>query len=222
MTEERPPRRLPPPLPPRRPQPSPRPIPIHPPRQDYPLRPVLQELSPHDENGQLSALRNPVAPREAQLSPETANRGREEYGRLSLQPTINNVLQTESRVYDVYRPSPQFAVNNALQPLSQGLARPLSASPAPVNDGTQFLNPGTRVRDRSASNPSRSTSAQRLPGVKDAPVIRKVLSLDGGGVRGLSTIIILKHIMKILNKKRGFEVHPWQEFDMIGGTSTGG
>jgi patatin-like phospholipase/acyl hydrolase len=61
-----------------------------------------------------------------------------------------------------------------------------------------------------------------VAGAKDAPIIRKILSLDGGGVRGLSAIIILKHIMKILNKKRGFVVDPWQEFDMIGGTSTGG
>lgn len=47
---------------------------------------------------------------------------------------------------------------------------------------------------------------------------------DGGGVRGLSTIIILYEIMKRVNHGRrpSEELHPWQVFDMIGGTSTGG
>ena len=46
--------------------------------------------------------------------------------------------------------------------------------------------------------------------------------LDGGGVRGLSIIMILKSIMRNLNRKRKTNLEPWQEFDMIGGTSTGG
>jgi patatin-like phospholipase/acyl hydrolase len=47
--------------------------------------------------------------------------------------------------------------------------------------------------------------------------------LDGGGVRGLSTILILKHLMSSISKKRGRRnMEPWEEFDMIGGTSTGG
>ncbi|CAI4214241.1 unnamed protein product [Parascedosporium putredinis] len=43
-----------------------------------------------------------------------------------------------------------------------------------------------------------------------------LLSLDGGGVRGLSTLGILKGIMSQLNRK------PCEVFDLIGGTSTGG
>ncbi len=56
----------------------------------------------------------------------------------------------------------------------------------------------------------------------EPPKIRKILSLDGGGVRGLSIIIILKSIMKRLNRQRKINPDPWEEFDMIGGTSTGG
>lgn len=45
--------------------------------------------------------------------------------------------------------------------------------------------------------------------------------LDGGGVRGMSTIAILRSLMERLAMKRKVPVvHPWQEFDMIGGTST--
>jgi predicted acylesterase/phospholipase RssA len=48
----------------------------------------------------------------------------------------------------------------------------------------------------------------------------KLLSLDGGGVRGLSSIMILKALMRNLHGDA--TVHPWQEFDLIAGTSTGG
>ena len=57
---------------------------------------------------------------------------------------------------------------------------------------------------------------------REAPNVRKILSLDSGGVRGLSIIMILKYIMRNLNRERGTRLDPWQEFDMIGGTSTGG
>jgi len=53
-----------------------------------------------------------------------------------------------------------------------------------------------------------------------------LLSLDGGGVRGLSTLYILKYIMDQLNAelaKRSLPPRkPCEVFDLIGGTSTGG
>ena len=53
-----------------------------------------------------------------------------------------------------------------------------------------------------------------------------LLSLDGGGVRGLSTLYILKGLMARLNRERqeaGLpRVRPCELFDLIGGTSTGG
>jgi patatin-like phospholipase/acyl hydrolase len=54
-----------------------------------------------------------------------------------------------------------------------------------------------------------------------------LLSLDGGGVRGLSTLYILKIIMDRLNDERKKTaslppVKPCEVFDLIGGTSTGG
>ena len=67
-----------------------------------------------------------------------------------------------------------------------------------------------------------ATGARETSKTRDPPKVRKILSLDGGGVRGLSIIIILKHIMRNLNRKRQLETQPWEEFDMIGGTSTGG
>src|SRR5436190_8434218 len=53
-----------------------------------------------------------------------------------------------------------------------------------------------------------------------------LLSLDGGGVRGLSTLYILKGLMTRLNDERETQqlphVKPCEIFDLIGGTSTGG
>jgi patatin-like phospholipase/acyl hydrolase len=51
-----------------------------------------------------------------------------------------------------------------------------------------------------------------------------LLSLDGGGVRGLSSLLILKDIMAQLNSEREHEqiLKPCDVFDLIGGTSTGG
>lgn len=53
-----------------------------------------------------------------------------------------------------------------------------------------------------------------------------LLSLDGGGVRGLSTLYILKIIFTRLNDERSrtgsSHVKPCEVFDLIGGTSTGG
>jgi hypothetical protein len=57
---------------------------------------------------------------------------------------------------------------------------------------------------------------------------RKVadVNLDGGGVRGLSTLLILKALMAAVNDERikvgQSAVKPCELFDLIGGTSTGG
>ena len=51
-----------------------------------------------------------------------------------------------------------------------------------------------------------------------------MLSLDGGGVRGLSSLIILRGIMERVNQGRSAaaRLRPCQIMDIIGGTSTGG
>ncbi|KAB8219792.1 hypothetical protein BDV33DRAFT_204096 [Aspergillus novoparasiticus] len=51
-----------------------------------------------------------------------------------------------------------------------------------------------------------------------------LLSLDGGGVRGLSSLYILKRLMTQLSRERPElgQVKPCEIFDLIGGTSTGG
>jgi patatin-like phospholipase/acyl hydrolase len=48
----------------------------------------------------------------------------------------------------------------------------------------------------------------------------RLLCLDGGGVRGLSSLQVLKQLMQGINAKS--PPKPCDYFDMIGGTSTGG
>jgi patatin-like phospholipase/acyl hydrolase len=48
----------------------------------------------------------------------------------------------------------------------------------------------------------------------------RLLALDGGGVRGLSTLIILQQLMETIDPEK--PPKPCEYFDMIGGTSTGG
>ncbi|KAH7364622.1 phospholipase, patatin family protein [Rhexocercosporidium sp. MPI-PUGE-AT-0058] len=71
--------------------------------------------------------------------------------------------------------------------------------------------------------------AQVMPVASESPLDRDglcILSLDGGGIRGLSTLLILKALMGKVNAERVKEgqavVKPCELFDLIGGTSTGG
>jgi patatin-like phospholipase/acyl hydrolase len=48
----------------------------------------------------------------------------------------------------------------------------------------------------------------------------RLLCLDGGGVRGLSSLFILKQLMETVNPET--PPKPCNYFDMIAGTSTGG
>jgi patatin-like phospholipase/acyl hydrolase len=52
----------------------------------------------------------------------------------------------------------------------------------------------------------------------------RILALDGGGVRGLSSLLILREIMDEIGRQNntGVAALPCEVFDMIGGTSTGG
>ncbi|KAJ5771711.1 FabD/lysophospholipase-like protein [Penicillium odoratum] len=52
----------------------------------------------------------------------------------------------------------------------------------------------------------------------------RILSLDGGGIRGISSLLILERIMQKIGNAKGLSdvPRPCDHFDLIGGTSTGG
>jgi patatin-like phospholipase/acyl hydrolase len=49
-----------------------------------------------------------------------------------------------------------------------------------------------------------------------------ILSLDGGGIRGIISCIVLKYIEEQLQKQEGAEARLGDYFDMVAGSSTGG
>lgn len=52
----------------------------------------------------------------------------------------------------------------------------------------------------------------------------RVLSLDGGGIKGLTSLLILRRIMRTMKIEGDLDMEPrpCDIFDVIGGTSTGG
>ncbi|EEU36505.1 uncharacterized protein NECHADRAFT_81163 [Fusarium vanettenii 77-13-4] len=85
----------------------------------------------------------------------------------------------------------------------------MSRSVSPV-DGP---SPADEVSPAHESTPSSSTP--------EDDVVRPILlSLDGGGVKGLSTLLILQELMERISREN--PPRPCDVFDMIGGTSTGG
>ncbi|KAF9467928.1 acyl transferase/acyl hydrolase/lysophospholipase [Collybia nuda] len=71
---------------------------------------------------------------------------------------------------------------------------------------------------------TRSPSCTKTMAKKVSKVRKYILSVDGGGFRGLSCLIILSHIMRMLVEDPDEEIipSPCQAFDLICGTSTGG
>ena len=69
------------------------------------------------------------------------------------------------------------------------------------------------------------TTEDLLPAKRDAhlfgPGPKRILSLDGGGVRGAATIAFLERIEALIEEIEGRPVRLGDWFDLIGGTSTG-
>ena len=51
---------------------------------------------------------------------------------------------------------------------------------------------------------------------------RRILVIDGGGMRGLAPLLVIDAIMKELSTRNGRALLPCQVFDLICGTSVGG
>ncbi|OGM46186.1 hypothetical protein ABOM_004865 [Aspergillus bombycis] len=85
-----------------------------------------------------------------------------------------------------------------------------------------FQNALQELNDKSDTDyplPTPSMRADGFDAANQKPL--RVLCLDGGGVRGLSSLHILRNVMQQLGTK-GKPAKPCEVFDMIAGTSTGG
>jgi hypothetical protein len=102
---------------------------------------------------------------------------------------------------------------------------PQGASPAPeIGDRISAPTPLTQPEplpsfDPYLEAPASPKSPLPLPATRDTKVL---LSLDGDGVRGLSTILLVESLVNAICSKMGRRADPFQIFDLICGTSTGG
>src|ERR1700730_2782186 len=53
------------------------------------------------------------------------------------------------------------------------------------------------------------------------PGPKRMLCLDGGGVRGVITVAFLERIEQVLSEREGRNIRLGDWFDLVGGTSTG-
>lgn len=118
-----------------------------------------------------------------------------------------------------YQSPPQ---DNQIMDLQQGF-QTLSVTPALSSSFKEVTRPvHTSTPPKKSLKNEPGPSVLRVQTEGHASALRKILCLDGGGVRGLASLMILKHLMDRLESQRGGRLEPWQEFDMISGTSTGG
>lgn len=63
-----------------------------------------------------------------------------------------------------------------------------------------------------------------IPASPARPVALRVFSFDGGGVKGLASLLVLQRIFRTLQRLEDLPdlPRPCDYFDLIGGTSTGG
>jgi uncharacterized protein len=75
------------------------------------------------------------------------------------------------------------------------------------------------VDHQGTPTPSLGNTARDLHYFGPGP--KRILSLDGGGVRGVISVAFLERIEKILSEREGGEIRLGDWFDLVGGTSTG-
>jgi hypothetical protein len=101
----------------------------------------------------------------------------------------------------------------------------LHAAPAADASSAKIVGP---QQNPSTSSSSKPTAPDAGDGQEQKIQMRgqglRVLALDGGGIRGLSELLILFKLMEELKELTGATEapHPADVFDIICGTSTGG
>src|SRR5262249_53013228 len=92
------------------------------------------------------------------------------------------------------------------------------ATPSPSSSQQAILpRGGPAVSDAASAEEFASARDRHLFG----PGPKRILSLDGGGVRGALTVAFLMRLEEMLDARAGRKIRLGDHFDLIGGTSTG-
>jgi hypothetical protein len=108
---------------------------------------------------------------------------------------------------DTFQPADAAAVARAIE---QTLAAPAGHLGHSPRQGTE------RMPEASAAVVENSRDRHLF-----GPGPKRVLALDGGGVRGALTVAFLERIEQLLSEREGKNVRLGDYFDLVGGTSTG-
>lgn len=181
-------------------------------------------------NGRVSSLPSAIAPPPSLNNDESSASGLQHYAHippispLSASPTTPRFAghppSSEPLLTQPYT-SP-YTSQRAPRPLSIDTSRLPEPDPAlaernepPPNDST--LPPLQSLQ--SPNFPDTPVSPLPLPANRDTKIL---LSLDGDGVRGLSTVLLVESLVNAICIRMGRRVDPYQIFDLIGGVSTTG
>ncbi|KAF2659067.1 FabD/lysophospholipase-like protein [Lophiostoma macrostomum CBS 122681] len=124
-------------------------------------------------------------------------------------PQSSNSLQSNGRPFPGV-PAPTYASPYAARPV-----------PPPINTNQSPVRPPEQPWQRPESTFT-DTPVSPLPYHASTRENKILLSLDGDGVRGLSTVLLVESFVNAVCSKLGRCVDPYQIFDLIGGVSTTG
>src|SRR6202140_3963023 len=85
--------------------------------------------------------------------------------------------------------------------------------------GHHSTGPDAMIGDHSVAPTPSGGSARDLHYFGPGP--KRMLCLDGGGVRGVITVAFLELIEQVLSEREGRDIRLGDWFDLVGGTSTG-
>ncbi|KAF3933259.1 hypothetical protein ABW19_dt0208073 [Dactylella cylindrospora] len=235
----------PPPRPPKLPT---GPIGSHTTGQPAPVPPALPPRAQEIKNGETSLQKRPSEPSRAHQHSSSTS--------LPMMPPLSPMSQDANRRKSDdqgRRPSQPQLPPSSFGPLRSDVPPPPPPKTPPQNpvyqapnnpppQASQVTLPGSDTNGEAKKRPRRESKSmrskqshisemERLRRTKNAGRSRlRILSLDGGGIRGYSTLLLLEALMHDIfveihgrAPRRGEELtKPCEVFDLIGGTGTGG
>jgi hypothetical protein len=136
-----------------------------------------------------------------------------------IEPTHPNAIRISRPATDARRAGAQAPSKDTFLPAdAAAIARAIEDMlAAPGGHLNQSPRQGTERTTEASTAAEENSRDRHLFG----PGPKRLLALDGGGVRGALTVAFLERIEQLLSDREGKDVRLGDYFDLIGGTSTG-
>ncbi|KAF2474189.1 FabD/lysophospholipase-like protein [Lindgomyces ingoldianus] len=172
-----------------------------------PSRPTRDAIHPPSRNGEI----------DASVSREFSNSHSQSPSPASSQ-TYGPVTSTQIHTPPLASPYSSRPTLSAFHPIDPRVVPALPPEGALPPIGHEFQQPYPALVTESSHTPISPISVPHVM-IRETKIL---LSLDGDGVRGLSAVLLVESLVNAICTKIGRRVDPYQIFDLIGGTSTGG